>query len=753
MESKLVIVLFVHCLVAIFIVSHSLLKRRILVDEKSNSENVPVGNLFSYDEKYTGWLPAVNEKVVLVVIDALRNDFAFKEESKLEIVHNEADFFKSIFLSNYNLSASSWHCIWNLSHLPGIVLQLQCGSQIWAKYPATSAFFGDNTWTELFPVILAAEDVSKGFHSFNMFDLNFVDDSVYECIDKFLNEGKMHSKNFLALHLLGLDHAGHTFDAKHESIQGKLAEYNTFIRRITNEMPQNASLFIFGDHGMTESGDHGGESWNELATCICHWRKGWESQDEQKISEFQVLFERVEQIRRKYSQYAAGINQVDFAATLCIIMGLPIPFENIGSLIPEILIRELLKKYNSREKILQFSIDAQRLQLYATKRYLERFDSTKFVIEKALIDDLCGKIDLQNLEEAFCILFEVSQQISLAVRKALVTIDFGGIVKGFCLLIVPILFLFKELRRKNTLFFLAVNFYSAFYISNSHIEGEGKIIAFLLSFLALCRFNQETEAFKVLGKKFQILLFVAFIRFADGISSTMATVVSLVLGVYLVLSRHSFERKALRNWAFCFICASGELSCSFFNVPVHNFQKAIALNTLIFPSNPFLCSIVLIQRPKDSLIINNLLVLATGFINSQCIQKRENISFLSLFSWHAFFFAGHSWQPTAIQWDRAFFGAKSFNQIWNGFCIFHNSFSLFLLPFFLAQRGFSWMFLVECCKLLWCCICCWIHARHLMAFAIFIPRYILQSCVVVVVGLGTITLNSLTKNRKVKSID
>ena len=62
MESKLVIVLFAHCLVAIFIVSHSLLKRRILVDEKSTAENVPVGNLFSYDEKCAGWLPTVNEK-------------------------------------------------------------------------------------------------------------------------------------------------------------------------------------------------------------------------------------------------------------------------------------------------------------------------------------------------------------------------------------------------------------------------------------------------------------------------------------------------------------------------------------------------------------------------------------------------------------------------------------------------------------------------------------------------------------------
>lgn len=333
MESKLVIVLFVHCLVAFFIVSHSLLKRRILVDEKSNSENVPVGNLFSYDEKYTGWLPAVNEKVVLVVIDALRNDFAFKEESKSEIVHNEAGFFKSIFLSDPPTTTSqrlvgiaSGTFPTYLESFFNFNARVLKGSdsfvnQIWAKYPATSAFFGDNTWTELFPVILAAEGVSKGFHSFNMFDLIFVDDSIYECMDKFLNEGKMHSTNFLALHLLGLDHAGHTFDAKHDSIQGKLAEYNTFIRRITNEMPQNASLFIFGNHGMTESGDHGGESWNELATCICHWRKGWESQDEQRVSEFQVLFERVEQIRRKYNQYAAGINQVDFAATLCIIMG------------------------------------------------------------------------------------------------------------------------------------------------------------------------------------------------------------------------------------------------------------------------------------------------------------------------------------------------------------------------------------------------------------------------------------------------
>ena len=37
---------------------------------------------------------------------------------------------------------------------------------------------------------------------------------------------------------------------------------------LTQKLPQDAILFVLGDHGMTSTGDHGGDSLNELNTAL-----------------------------------------------------------------------------------------------------------------------------------------------------------------------------------------------------------------------------------------------------------------------------------------------------------------------------------------------------------------------------------------------------------------------------------------------------------------------------------------------------
>ena len=59
-------------------------------------------------------------------------------------------------------------------------------------------------------------------------------------------------------HILGVDHAGHTFAAAHKEIERKLNDTEKMIVDIINEMDDETTLLVFGDHGMTDDGNHGG---------------------------------------------------------------------------------------------------------------------------------------------------------------------------------------------------------------------------------------------------------------------------------------------------------------------------------------------------------------------------------------------------------------------------------------------------------------------------------------------------------------
>ncbi len=68
------------------------------------------------------------------------------------------------------------------------------------------------------------------------------------------------SGNFTLLigHLIGVDHAGHTYAAAHSEIERKLNETETIINSIIELMDTDTTLLVFGDHGMTDDGNHGG---------------------------------------------------------------------------------------------------------------------------------------------------------------------------------------------------------------------------------------------------------------------------------------------------------------------------------------------------------------------------------------------------------------------------------------------------------------------------------------------------------------
>ena len=74
--------------------------------------------------------------------------------------------------------------------------------------------------------------------------------------------------SLIIAHCLGVDHAGHRYGPAHAEMSRKLFQMDKLVWDLAEQLPQDAILFVLGDHGMTSSGDHGGDSLNELRTAL-----------------------------------------------------------------------------------------------------------------------------------------------------------------------------------------------------------------------------------------------------------------------------------------------------------------------------------------------------------------------------------------------------------------------------------------------------------------------------------------------------
>lgn len=62
-------------------------------------------------------------------------------------------------------------------------------------------------------------------------------------------------------HFLSLDHVGHSLSTIHSEIMdAKIKKISAFMERVINAMDNDTILFLTGDHGMRDDGNHGGSS-------------------------------------------------------------------------------------------------------------------------------------------------------------------------------------------------------------------------------------------------------------------------------------------------------------------------------------------------------------------------------------------------------------------------------------------------------------------------------------------------------------
>jgi phosphatidylinositol glycan class O len=113
-------------------------------------------------------------------------------------------------------------------------------------------------------------DEIHAYPSFNVADLDTLDEKVREDM---LRKTKSGDFTLMLAHVIGVDHAGHTYSASHPEIERKLKDTEKLIKEIIDEMDKETVLLVFGDHGMTNDGNHGGASDNELRSILFAYTK------------------------------------------------------------------------------------------------------------------------------------------------------------------------------------------------------------------------------------------------------------------------------------------------------------------------------------------------------------------------------------------------------------------------------------------------------------------------------------------------
>ncbi|XP_031837371.2 phosphatidylinositol glycan anchor biosynthesis class G isoform X1 [Nomia melanderi] len=311
------------------------------------------------------------KRVIIMVIDALRWDFITGSIGKVAMpitsslianssaclfqtkVHSPTVTMPRIKAITTGVIPNFIDVVLNFGSKPvtsdNILLQV-------TKYGYKSVFYGDETWLMLFPSIFKRYD---GTTSFVVTDFTEVDNNITRHLHKELYDNTDWS--VMILHYLGLDHIGHVHGPFSPLIKTKLNEMDTVIRKIQTKIKEwnqnnDSSLFIIcGDHGMKDSGGHGGST----------------------ISETIVPFIAIGADCMQNENHFTKIDQVDIASTLSTVLGIPIPHCNLGSVFSDSLYNLSTSKklyilyYNAKQVFNHFQKLMDYQSEYAYKKYIE----------------------------------------------------------------------------------------------------------------------------------------------------------------------------------------------------------------------------------------------------------------------------------------------------------------------------------------------------------------------------------------------
>ena len=331
----------------IYFFTKGFLLTRLVLDEKSDCASPPL----QLSNRGTGslsngcWHPKTFDKAVVIIIDALRYDFTVPFSGKPHYFHNAL----TVLDETARQSPERAFLLPFIADPPTATLQrlkgLTTGTlptfvDVGSNFAGTAieednlvaqlrdagknlVHLGDDTWHSLFPGYFDP-NLTHAYDSFNVWDLHTVDNGVTEHLLPLLKPENTGSWDIIFGHYLGVDHAGHRYGPDHATTNAKLREMDVVIRKIISSLDEDTLLVVMGDHGMDVKGDHGGESDDEVEAAL------WMYSNRGVFGRGHNGF-----LQPPTTAKERPVGQIDLVPTLALLLGIPIPFNNLGAPIAE----------------------------------------------------------------------------------------------------------------------------------------------------------------------------------------------------------------------------------------------------------------------------------------------------------------------------------------------------------------------------------------------------------------------------------
>ncbi|XP_064467465.1 GPI ethanolamine phosphate transferase 3-like isoform X2 [Ornithodoros turicata] len=431
------------------------------------------------------WYPARFKKAVVLLIDALKYEFAVYGPpwNDAEYYRNKMTIFSEL-LSQNKSNAILFKFVADaptttLQRLKGLMTGslptfIDAGSNFYQasvqedsiveqlhKVGKRIVLMGDDTWTQLFPKRFHRE---YAYPSFYVKDLHTVDNAVLEHLYPELHEPN--NWDVLIGHVLGVDHCGHWFGRDHPSMAAKLRQMDQAIRNITSLLGPDTLLVIMSDHGMTADGDHGGDTEDEVEAMLFLY----------SVTPFLQ--------HRTVTALPPGddtVEQLDFASTFSLLLGVPIPYSNLGGFI------EPVAPIRNVQEALPLWINVQQVARYFAE--MKTLGDPKHQLSQLqALWDAClsnEKDSLDNFVGAARTFLKVSRTTA---RKAWTTFDLRLMTGGLFVSCFSILLMLaaagSSFRRLQHEMWVGTAACTIFWVlapfSNSYLIYENKVTLFLL---------------------------------------------------------------------------------------------------------------------------------------------------------------------------------------------------------------------------------------------------------------------------------
>ncbi|KAK0711618.1 alkaline-phosphatase-like protein [Lasiosphaeris hirsuta] len=286
------------------------------------------------------------DRLVFMVIDALRSDFVYTADSGFgytqSLIRDGVAIPFTAHATSPTVTMPRLKAI-TTGSIPSfldVLLNLDEGdetstlanqdtwlAQMKTKDGGKLVMYGDDTWLKLFP---GTFDRADGTTSFFVSDFTEVDNNVTRHIAEELRNDDW---NTMILHYLGLDHIGHKGGPRSPHMVPKQREMDGIIKDIYSALEsephlQSTLFVVCGDHGMNDAGNHGASSPGETSPALVFLSP--------KFKAIQGNFQAPAPGAEDF-QYYSTVEQSDLAPTLAALLGFPIPKNNLGALIPEFL--------------------------------------------------------------------------------------------------------------------------------------------------------------------------------------------------------------------------------------------------------------------------------------------------------------------------------------------------------------------------------------------------------------------------------